>query len=169
MEMTIQAALEAKANLRGANLEEANLRAADLSGANLWGANLQGSDLWEVNLRGANLRGAKNAELVQAQTSIVPQQGAFEGWKLCRNKRLVRLLIPADARRSNATGRKCRAEYVDVLEIIGGEEALSLYDSSTVYRVGERVTADHWEEDRWIECDGGIHFYLTRIEAEHHQ
>ena len=43
------------ANLRGADLSGANLRGADLSGANLYGANLRGANLYEANLRGANL------------------------------------------------------------------------------------------------------------------
>jgi hypothetical protein len=30
------------------------------------------------------------------------------------------------------------------------------------------VRCDKWNEDRWIECGGGIHFFLTRIEAERH-
>ena len=27
-------------------------------------------------------------------------------------------------------------------------------------------TVGSWEEDRWIECGGGIHHFLTRTEAE---
>ena len=130
---------------------------------------LRGADLYGANLRGADLYGAKNAELVQAQTLIVPQQGYFELWKKFRGNRLGRLGVPADARRSNASGRKCRVEFADVLEIIGGDSAQSIYDATFMYRVGERVTCDHWEEDRWIECGGGIHGYLTRIEAENHE
>ena len=56
--LTLKAALEAKANLRGANLRGANLYGADLYGANLRGANLYGANLRGANLRGANLYGA---------------------------------------------------------------------------------------------------------------
>ena len=76
------------------------------------------------------------------------------------------MLIPADAKRSSATTRKCRAEFVDVLEIFGAEEGVSNYNSTMVYRKNERVICDEWDNDRWNECAGGIHFFLTRQEAE---
>jgi hypothetical protein len=157
------------ANLAGADLHGADLRGADLHGADLHGADLRGADLHGADLHGADLAGAKNAALVQARTSIVPESGAFEGWKLCCHDVLVHLVIPAAAARSNATGRKCRAAYIDVLEVLGGDEGISLHDGTTRYRAGERVTCDQWDDNRWNECSGGIHFYLTRIEAEHHQ
>jgi hypothetical protein len=150
------------ANLRGANLEGANLRGADLRGANLRGANLEGA-----NLRGANLIGAKNlSKLTTAQLSIVPQSGAFEGWAKCTYGVLVRLRIPAEAKRSNSTGRKCRAEFVEVLEVIDAEAGINQHDSKTAYRNGETVRCNEWCEDRWQECAGGIHFFITREEAE---
>jgi hypothetical protein len=31
------------------------------------------------------------------------------------------------------------------------------------------VRCDTWNEDRWTECGGGIHFYLTREEAAAHE
>jgi len=142
---------------RDANLRDANLRDANLRGADLYGANLYGADL----------RGAENADLPKAQTIIVPE-GDLIGWKKCKGGVIVKLRIPSEAKRSNATGRKCRAEYAEVLEIIGAEEAISSYNSTFVYRVGETVRPDKWEEDRFNECAGGIHFFITRIEAENY-
>ena len=77
-------------------------------------------------------------------------------------------MIGEKARRSNASGRKCRAEYVEVLEVIGAEVGISQHDNKTEYRVGKIVRCDKWNEDRWTECSGGIHFFLTRIEAENY-
>jgi uncharacterized protein YjbI with pentapeptide repeats len=176
------------ANLRSANLRSANLRSADLSGAdlygaNLYGANLSGADLYGANLRSANLRSAnlRSADLRSAnlddhalsQTFIVPEVGAFDAWKACRDGVLVRVRIPEDARRSNATERKCRAEFVDVISVEGPKggkrnSGVSIHDSSVIYRVGERVTCDKWCADRFQECAGGIHFFLTRCEAENY-
>ncbi len=165
-----------RANLSGANLSRADLSGADLSranlsGANLSGANLSGADLSGANLSRANLSRAKNITPLQlARFRITPVDGPLIGWKQCANNVLVRLQIPADAKRSNAPGgRKCRAQFADVLEIIGepGEtEARSLHDSLFWYRVGERVTPDNWCDDPFQECASGIHFYLTREEAE---
>jgi hypothetical protein len=157
------------ANLSGANLRWANLRGANLSRANLSGANLSGADVSGANLSGADLRGATDIPaLAQAQTVIVPE-GNLVGWKKCRNGVIVKLLIPQHARRSNATGRKCRAEYVKVLRVYGAECGESEYEvngAATIYRKGETVKCDRWNEDRWVECGGGIHFFLTRVEAE---
>jgi hypothetical protein len=151
-----------KANLIGANLSEANLRVADLNGANLYGANLNGA-----NLIGANLNRALNIPVLTiAQLSIVPENGQFVGWKKCQKGVLVKLMIGKNAKRSNATGRKCRAEYVKVLEVIGAKVGISQYSANTLYKVGEIVRCDKWEEDRWQECAEGIHFFLTRVEAE---
>ena len=130
-------------------------------------ADLRGANLRRANLSGADLRGAKNlTALFAARTSIVPQTGGYEAWKKCQNGVIVKLLIPAEARRSNATGRKCRAEFADVLEIFGGSVAVSKHDSEVTYSVGQRVVCHEWEEDRWIECAGGIHHFITREEAE---
>jgi hypothetical protein len=186
----VNLAIQARANLSGANLSGANLSGADLSranlsgadlyGADLYGANLSGADLYGANLSGAdlsranlsganlsgaNLSGAKNAALIIAQTRILPE-GQIIGWKSCESGVIVKLSIPAEARRSHAFGRKCRAEFADVLGIFNGETGISKHDGKTTYRVGERVTCHAWSENWQEECAGGIHFFITREEAE---
>ena len=134
---------------------------ADLSDANLSGADLSG----------ANLRDAENIpDYVTAITSIVPD-GDLVVYKQLAGNDIATLKIPASAGRSNATSRKCRAEYAEVLAIQdtsgnAKECGVSRYDVRFVYRVGETVHPHEWCEDRWQECAGGIHFYLTRYEAE---
>jgi hypothetical protein len=158
-------------NLRGSDLRGSDLRGLDLSGLDLRGSdlrwsNLSGSDLSGSDLSGSNLRGSEELpHIAAAQTTITPQ-GDLIGWKKCYGKVIVKLLIPASAKRSNATGRKCRAEYADVLEVIGSLEGVSNHDGKTRYIAGQRVTCDSWCEDRWQECAGGIHFFITREEAE---
>jgi hypothetical protein len=155
------------ANLRGANLRYADLRYADLRDANLRGANLLDADLRYAVLLDADLSGAKNADYVIAMTRILPE-GDLIGWKKCKYGVIVKLRIPADARRSHAFGRKCRADFADVLEVIGAEVGIGLHDNETTYVAGQRVTPHAWEEDWMQECAAGIHFYITRIEAENH-
>jgi len=58
LKLCVQAAVEKKAYLRGADLRGAYLRGADLRGADLRGAYLRGADLRGAYLRGAYLRGA---------------------------------------------------------------------------------------------------------------
>ena len=41
--------------------------------------------------------------------------------------------------------------------------------NSLIYRVGQMVEpANGFDENRWKTCGAGIHFYLTREEAEAH-
>lgn len=131
------------------------VEAAVVARANLAGANLAGADLYE----------AAGAALVIARTRILPA-GSIEGWKFCRNGVLVRLLIPAECPRSSAFGRKCRAAYADVIEVIGADVGVSKHDETVEYRAGSRVTAHQWDEVWANECSGGIHFFITREEAE---
>jgi hypothetical protein len=161
------------AYLSGADLSGANLSGANLSGANLSGANLSGANLWRANLSDAYLSGANLSEIasgkesIEALTMILPD-GDLIGWKKCDNKVIVKVQIPSDAKRSNSTGRKCRAEYVKVIEVIGAEVGISQHDNKTEYKAGEIVRCDKWDENRWAECSGGIHFFITRWEAENY-
>ena len=150
------------ANLSGANLSGANLSGADLSWANLSGANLSGA-----NLSGADLSGAENSKLCIAQTRILPE-GDIIGYKKCSNNVIVKLLIPSDAKRSSAFGRKCRAEFAKVLEVFGAEYGIAMYDNKTKYIAGETIYPDSFSEDWQTECAPGIHFFITRIEAENY-
>jgi hypothetical protein len=79
------------------------------------------------------------------------------------------MLIPADSKRSSAFGRKCRAEKVQVLEVIGAKEGISTYDNVVKYHVGDVVKTQDLFCDDWMqECASGIHFFITRIEAENY-
>jgi hypothetical protein len=119
-----------------------------------------------ADLRSADLSEVKGGGLAFALTEILPREGEVIGWKKCRNNVLVKLRVPPDAKRSNATGRKCRAERVEVLAVVGAAEGVSIHDGKTVYRVGETVACDRWEPNRFVECGGGIHLFLTCEEAE---
>lgn len=166
------------ADLRGANLYRANLQGANLRGANLRGANLreailQGANLYGANLHGANLREAelKGAYNIPFVPMACPDTGTFVAWKKA-NGCIVKLEIPADARRSSATGRKCRCDKAKVIEIqeLDGSpseltEVASGYDRNFVYRVGEIAEEPKYNENRWKECAPGIHFFINRQEA----
>lgn len=162
-----------RADLCGADLSKANLCGANLCGANLYGASLRGANLYRANLRRANLcnadlRGANNIPFIPM---ACPDTGTFVAWKKA-NGHIVKLEIPADARRSSATGRKCRCDKAKVIEIqeLDGSpseltEVASGYDRDFVYRVGEIAEEPKYDEDRWKECAPGIHFFINRQEA----
>ncbi len=141
-------------------LEKATGARANLSDAYLRGAYLRGADL-----RDADLSGANGADLAIAMTRILPD-GDLVGWKKCRDGVIVKLRIPDEAKRSHAFGRKCRAEFADVLEVIGAEVGISSHDGKTEYRTGQRVTPDSFDDNWMEECSHGVHFFITRLEAE---
>lgn len=158
------------AYLWGADLRGAYLRNADLRGAYLRNADLQGADLHGADLQGAVLLCAKNVPLLP-WTSIVPECGSFIGWKKVGNY-IIKLKIPDNAKRSNATGRKCRCSEAEILEIQNLDGTKSDIDRihndsycGADYIVGEIVTPDSFDDDRWDECSNGIHFFITRQEA----
>ena len=86
---------------------------------------------------------------------------------------IIKLEILADAKRSSATGRKCRCSAAKVLEIqtLNGKPAgvdsvtNANYAPHVTYTVGETVLPDSYDDDRWNECSHGIHFFITRQEA----
>ena len=173
------------ANLHGANLCGADLRHADLCdaclhGADLRYANLHGADLSDADLCHADLRDANHVELSIAKTSILPDESDIIGWKkayvdgtMPPKPVIVKLLIPADAQRSNGTGRKCRASTARVLDLQDKQgnslppdtTAYSGHDTDFTYKKGETVHVENFDTNRWKECAPGIHFFITRIEA----
>lgn len=163
------------ADLRGANLSYANLRGvslsyvdlsyvdlcgADLRGANLRSANLRGANLMDANLRGADLRGANLPPF-----QIVPSAGSFIAWKKTTTG-VIKIRVPAKAKRtSSLVGRKCRAEYVVVLSG-DGCNGFSPTHGKLQYKKGETIVADKYDDDIRVECTHGIHFFMTKEEAE---
>ena len=149
------------ANLTGADLTDANLTGADLTDANLTYANLT-----YANLTHANLTDIRYNECTSFLALQCPEEGAFVGWKKCKNNVIVKLLIPEHAKRSSATSRKCRCSEAVVLDVIGAEYGISQHDSGFHYHKGETVKVENFDENRWVECSLGIHFFITRREAE---
>ena len=170
-----------KADLRKADLSGADLSGAYLSGANLGGANLGGANLGDADLRDAYLGGAYlwRADFGGAQYNektsflafVCPEEGDFIAWKKV-GEVIVKLRIPSEAKRSSATTRKCRCEFAEVLELqnLDGtpykdDKVVNDNYVETIYKVGEIVHPDSWDDNRWNECSHGIHFFITRDEA----
>ena len=154
-----------RADLRDANLLRADLRGADLRDANLLRADLRDADLRDAELRGADLRGVNLVCVGLPPTANCPEEGGFVGFKKLSDGTICKLWIPDESRRvSPIIGRKCRAEFVDVLE--GEGETTPYVGPRTKYKLGQRVYADKFDDDIRVECSHGIHFFITRKEAE---
>jgi hypothetical protein len=129
-------------------------------------ADLSNANLYNANLRNANLR---NATLPPFQ--LCPE-GQFRAFKKLAGDIIAELLIPRSAQRaSSLVGRKCRASKVKVVRLIAPDEshpesALDNHTGKLEYRVGCWVKPDKFDADIRVECTSGIHFFITREEAE---
>lgn len=200
-ELNLQFAILTHNRFRATNFKSSNLSGADLSNcilygsdfrlANLYGARLNGNDFFNVDLRNADMRYAEingsnfrdartndtNIENVRINTFTngyplaCPEKGAFTAYKRAQGY-IIELLVPENAQRSSAFGRKCRCDRAEVVSITKRDGAPadvnslhSDYDENFIYTIGEMASVEDFDTNRWHECSQGIHFFITREEA----
>lgn len=182
-----------RAELTNVNLSSANLNRADLSGAILtscemsfaycgdtkfvgaflFGCDCRGTAFNRADFSGADLKGSifRNACFRDGEFSgtkfppfQIPQDGDLIVYKKLRTGVVAKLKIPDGVpRTASLIGRKCRAAKA---EVIYGEGA-SLHNPDFTYKQGAIVSPrDPYDPDPTRECTSGIHFFLTREEAE---
>ena len=155
-----------KTNFSNADLTSADFRGCDLSEADIRGAEMHCSALYR-----ADLSGLITDEHTKHFHMRCPETGPFIGWKVCYGRRIVQLLIPADARRIQGTWDEIKCEKAKVLTIkspdfkINYDEAHSYVDENFVYKRGEMVYAVGYTGNRFEESGGGIHVWLDRESA----
>jgi hypothetical protein len=74
-------------------------------------------------------------------------------------------VTPVQPKRGGAcslVGRKCRARTAVVME----GEGRSSHDLSFTYAPGQTLTVPNFDDDIRIECAPGIHFFITKKEAQ---
>ena len=194
---TLKQALKQGINLSYADLSNYDLFNVDMSNTNLIGVKLIDSDLCYTDLRGADLTDAdlsyaninsntkiSHEQLINAKgiNDKCPKEGSFIAWKKCfllnedgddvDEEFIVKLEIPADAKRSSATTNKCRCSKAKVLEIqyldgtpINLTCVYSYFNINFIYKVGEIVESDSFDDRFWLECSNGIHFFMNREDA----
>jgi len=158
------------ANLRGANLTRANLTRADLTGADLTGAdlsyaNLTRADLTDANLSYADLTDTILDEKEQCRKGITLTEPMI-GYKKSDEGKIITLEIPICAKVFSINNYKRRTNKTKVIDMQGETELSSMHDNSFKYHVGDEIEIKDFDERYNIECSTGIHFFLTREEAE---
>lgn len=175
-ETNLYRAIFDKTDLRGAILERANLCRTSITKVILDEDTSVVQELWQD----VDLRNAKVDEVTLAK--IIPNHclpGKIIGYKKVKGvgngaPLIAELEIPADARRVNAASRQCRCDRAKVLSIthldgtpFEGEAVGWIYPELT-YKVGELIVETEFSEDRRTSQARGIHFFLTREEAENY-
>jgi hypothetical protein len=159
-----------------ASIHDTSFAGVDLTDASFHEAHLRGIDFYGASLTGGNFIGAEFDRILAfppselSGLSILPEEGPVIGWKKAQapyynNTCLVKLRIPAKAGRVNY-GRSCRGARAFVLDIVGAPYGVSFCsDPLVIYRPGATVKAKDFSCDPLAEGPG-IHFFLTRKEAE---
>ena len=159
-------------DLQNANLKNTNLERASLRRVNLTYADIRGAKLYAAVLENAILDNIIFDDNTKNFRIHCPEKGAFIAYKKGLNNLIVKLLIPSDARRVSSTMNCCRCDKAKVLEIKNFEgtkffdEAWSTVAEGFCYKLGEWVYAENFNEDRWYDSTGGIHFWMTEDEAK---
>ena len=152
-------------NLTGADLTDADLRYANLRYANLTDANLTGADLTHADLEYANLTDAILDEKEQCRKGIVLTEPMI-GYKNSNEWEIITLEIPIGAKVFSINNNKRRTNKVKVIDMQGETELSSIHDIDFKYHVGDEIDIIDFNENYNVECGEGIHFFLTREEAE---
>jgi len=153
------------ANLSGASLIDADLTAADLCGADLRGVDLSGVDLMEANLCSCNLEDSIGPLIEYRKGKILTED--IIGYKKCKDNVIVTLKIPRGATVFSINGCKCRTNKAKVIDIDGSCRDIAISDYKYMsYYIGDEITVYNFNCQYNIECAEGIHFFMTREEAE---
>jgi uncharacterized protein YjbI with pentapeptide repeats len=164
-----------KADLRSADLTSAQLVYADLTKADLSGANLKHANLSNAVLNGAFLNWANLSDtllddvkgsLMEYRKGKILTQDII-GYKKCESNVIVTLLIPRGAIVFSINGYKCRTNRAKVIAIDGANRAYSTYKYMTYY-VGDEFNIYDFDLQYNEECAPGIHFFMTRKDAENY-
>lgn len=175
-----------------ANLSEAQFRKTIITSSQFFSANLTKAFFADIDCGHMEDANFDNACIGDNVTNIkyhmiCPEEGAFVAWKKAiwvkdshtKEGVLVKLQIPANAKRSSGTGRKCRASAVKVLgfydmndnKLPADIKVRAWYNDTFIYTVGKTVKSlslgePDFNTNRWNECSAGIHFFMTKQEAK---
>ncbi len=153
------------ANLTRANLSGADLRRANLYSANLYGANLTGADLRRAELTYADLTDTILDEKEQCRKGIVLTE-SMVGYKKASGGKIITLELPIGAKVFSINNNKRRTNKAKVIDMQGKTKLSSKYNTSFKYHIGDEIDIIDFNENYNVECGEGIHFFLTRDEAE---
>ena len=135
--------------------DEKEGKCAYLTDVDLSGANLTGADLTDTILDGVE----------QCRKGIVLTE-PMTGYKKSNEGKIITLEIPIGAKVFSINNKKRRTNKAKVIDMQGETELSSICDTDFKYHVGDEIEIKDFNENYNVECGEGIHFFLTRKEAE---
>ena len=139
----------------------ANLSRATLNNTNIDEAYLEACILYNTHIDNAT------GSLLEYRRGKILTESII-GYKKCQNNVIVTLEIPKDAIVFSINGDKCRTNKAKVIAIDGADRAFSKFCRMTYY-VGDEFNIKDFNCEYNRECANGIHFFMTREEAEAYQ
>jgi len=161
--------------LTGAILDNANFTEASLHNSILIDTSLNDTCFLRANLAHTVMNNADGKQIEYIKGKILTEP--LIGYKKCTNYYYkkdptdvmrditVTLEIPRGAIVFSVNGGKCRTNRAKVIDIEGANRAFSFHKYMTYY-VGDEFTIYNFNCEYNMECGEGIHFFLTREEAE---
>jgi hypothetical protein len=153
---------------------ECNFSGSDINKTSLNDSTFRECNFNKTNLENTSMKGCSFKNCTFLDTTFpdfqIPQGQDLLGYKKVRygtKGKIVTLLIPKQAKRTACLiSRKCRAEYAIVLKG-AGRPCRSSFNWNFIYKNGETVKPRYpYNPDPTQECTSGIHFFITREEAE---
>lgn len=180
----------ANCNLYGADMSDSTFKHANLNNSDMTNADIRGSKFTYADMSFSIITNAMYDEVTAfecADMNMVegvpplqcPQSGSFIGYKkaLTENNAtlLITLEIPEDAFRSSNTSTLCRCSKARIIDArtynnksVYKSDIHSIYNSSYKYKVGDVLSVDDFDTNRWNNTQG-IYFYCSRAEALNYQ
>lgn len=169
------------ATFENCTFEHSRLTCVDMTNCNIADSTFNDVAFSAVNFASANIfdcsiDNVKTDNYTSHWHIACPQEGAFIAWKRAAGDKFVKLQICEDARRSSSTSRKCRCDKALVLGIYDENKTLlsdvtsarSIHNKNFVYEVNKIVHVNNFDDNHWMECAPGIHFFLTFEEAKNY-
>ena len=88
------------------------------------------------------------------------------GYKNSNEYKIITLEIPIGSKVFSINNNKRRTNKAKVIDVQGEIELSSIYYADFKYHVGDEIDIIDFDENYNVECGEGIHFFLTREEAE---
>lgn len=169
------------ANFNETNCKDALFLSANLTEASFEGADLDGTSFAQANLTEANLQ---DTNIITAEFDntvgiypVCPTHGNFIGWTIGEdfkgNECLVEIFIPAWARRSSGTTRKCRTEALVVNSLERLKDGYNPFGVPLRFRdyiltKNEVIRDKDYEVDRFKVSSTDLYFWISKEEALAH-